>query len=66
MGGGVAFLDFDNDGDVDLLVITEWARELLLFRNNGNGTFTETAESAPRDRRYLFLHRGRNLFPPPQ
>ncbi len=45
-GGGLSTGDFDNDGDVDLLVITEWGMELLLFRNNGNGTFTETAESA--------------------
>jgi hypothetical protein len=45
-GGGLSTGDFDNDGDVDLLVITEWAMELLFFRNNGNGTFTEIAESA--------------------
>lgn len=45
-GGGLSTGDFDNDGDTDLLVITRWAMELLLFRNNGNGTFTEIAESA--------------------
>ncbi len=45
-GGGLSTGDFDNDGDVDLLVITRWAMELLLYRNNGDGTFTEIAESA--------------------
>jgi enediyne biosynthesis protein E4 len=45
-GGGLSTGDFDNDGDVDLLVITRWAMELLLYSNNGDGTFTEIAESA--------------------
>ncbi|MBN2201744.1 VCBS repeat-containing protein [bacterium] len=45
-GGGLSAGDFDNDGDVDLLVITRWAMELLLYSNNGDGTFTEIAESA--------------------
>ena len=49
MGGGVAFLDFDNDGDQDIIFINskpwDWdsasgidARSAL-FTNNGDGTF---------------------------
>ncbi len=37
--------DLDNDGDMDLYVLAD-AAENLLFRNNGDGTFTDiTAES---------------------
>jgi enediyne biosynthesis protein E4 len=45
-GGGLSTGDFDNDGNVDLFIITRWAMECLLFRNNGNGTFSEMAASA--------------------
>ena len=52
MGGGVAFFDFDNDGDQDLLFInsTSWpwkaspdgqAPKMGLFRNNGAGRFED-------------------------
>ncbi len=53
MGGGVAFLDFDNDGDQDLLLVDsgEWpwrghgAAEgaLRLFRNRGDGVFDDVS-----------------------
>lgn len=34
--------DFDNDGDVDLLVTTaSWYQDNALFRNNGDGSFEE-------------------------
>ncbi len=39
------FFDFDKDGDLDLFIIVDrsmWSDEL--FRNNGNGTFTEVTE----------------------
>src|SRR5262249_30053170 len=48
MGSGVAFLDFDNDGHQDLLLIDScswpgsWGkgtRGQKLYRNKGNGTF---------------------------
>ena len=42
-GLGVIALDADDDGDVDLYVANDQARNFL-FRNNGDGTFTETAE----------------------
>jgi hypothetical protein len=41
-GMSVAFADFDHDGDVDIFVTNDTVPNFL-FRNNGNGTFTETA-----------------------
>jgi hypothetical protein len=39
-GLGVVFGDYDNDGDVDLYVANDSVANFL-YRNNGNGTFTE-------------------------
>lgn len=45
-----AWADFDNDGDLDLYIGNETSHESItpcqLFRNNGNGTFTDVAEKA--------------------
>ena len=45
-----AWGDYDNDGDLDLYVGNETSRALVapnqLFRNNGDGTFTDVAASA--------------------
>ena len=45
-----AWGDYDNDGDLDLYVGNETSRALVapsqLFRNNGDGTFTDVAEAA--------------------
>lgn len=58
VGWGTEFLDYDNDGWLDLLVGNghvypqvdnaslgiKYAQRKLLYRNNGDGTFTEVAE----------------------
>ncbi len=43
-GMGVAVADYDNDGDMDILVTTFGPE--TLFRNNGNGTFTDVTAAA--------------------
>lgn len=60
MGGGVAFFDYDNDGDQDLLFInsTYWPGHLpenapptpmALYRNDGQGRFQETTPGSGLD-----------------
>ncbi len=50
-----AWGDYDNDGDLDLYIGNETYRNVLarcqLFRNNGNGTFTDVAKAAGVDRK---------------
>jgi hypothetical protein len=53
VGCGVAFLDYDNDGWLDLLVLSGTRLEGAppgttnrLYRNNRNGTFTDVTEKA--------------------
>ncbi|MDY7093795.1 MAG: CRTAC1 family protein [Acidobacteriota bacterium] len=53
MGGGVAVLDYDNDGDQDLFFVnsSSWPHDTpvrptptsALFRNDGDGTFTDVS-----------------------
>lgn len=60
MGGGVAFLDFDNDGNQDLLFVNSddwpWRREsgqarptMALYRNNGHGRFADVTAGSGLD-----------------
>ena len=62
MGGGVAFLDFDGDGDQDLLFPsgTDWpwkkagatvrkSSSLQLYRNDGQGRFTDATAGSGLD-----------------
>ncbi|MCH5375860.1 MAG: CRTAC1 family protein [Planctomycetes bacterium] len=57
MGGGCAFLDYDNDGDQDLLLVNSkrWAWDVrppappttaALYRNDGTGRFTDVTEES--------------------
>ncbi|HEU4930743.1 MAG TPA: CRTAC1 family protein [Pyrinomonadaceae bacterium] len=55
MSGGVALLDYDNDGFLDIyfvnsltvdLVKTNGKTKSALYRNNGNGTFTDVTAKA--------------------
>lgn len=64
MGGGVAFLDYDRDGDQDLLFVnsSRWpddprpAAEVpagaALYQNNGRGLFTDVTASAGLAKRF--------------
>lgn len=45
MGSGLAWLDFDNDGDWDLYVVNGKGYPSALYRNDG-GRFTDVAEAA--------------------
>jgi len=45
MGGGAAFFDFDNDGDLDIYMTGGPGRDVL-YRNDGNDSFTEIGEQA--------------------
>ena len=60
MGGGVAFIDFDNDGHQDLLFVnsTWWSwhipvgkphTPMALYRNDGRGHFTDVTKDSGLD-----------------
>lgn len=60
MGGGGAFLDFDDDGDADLFLVNgapwPWARQAprppptqALYRNDGDGRFTDVTAGSGLD-----------------
>lgn len=45
-----AFLDYDNDGDQDIYVSNDkYSNRNLMYKNNGDGTFTEVAEETGTD-----------------
>ena len=45
LGAGGAFLDYDNDGDLDLYLVNS-AAPSMLYRNNGDGTFADVTATA--------------------
>lgn len=44
-GLGVTFCDYDRDGDTDIYIANDTVRNFL-YRNNGDGTFTDVAYAA--------------------
>ncbi len=61
MGAGVAFLDYDNDGDQDLFFVNSsyWPRHEIqpaptqaLYRNDGKGHFEEVTRAAGLDKTF--------------
>lgn len=44
--GGAAWLDYNNDGNLDLFITNGVGHHNALFRNNGDGTFTDVAVQA--------------------
>jgi hypothetical protein len=43
---GPSWVDYDNDGDLDLFVINDINQKNFLYRNDGNGSFTKITEGA--------------------
>ncbi len=56
-GGGACVIDFDNDGFEDVY-ITGGVVPDVLYRNNGDGTFTDIHEKAGFDRTYTTYTQG--------
>ena len=48
VGAGAAWADYDSDGDLDLYLVKDNAAHVL-YRNNGNATFTDVATSPISD-----------------
>ncbi len=46
MGRSVAFLDYDNDGNLDIYAAGVRGTPIRLYHNNGDGTFTDATKEA--------------------
>lgn len=55
LGAGGAFLDYDNDGHLDLYLVNS-AAPSMLFRNRGDGTFRDVTVSAKVDNQGSYGH----------
>jgi len=72
MGAGVAWMDYNQDGWLDAFFVNsgftpffhpDRAPQPALYRNNGDGTFTDVTEQAGiRNRGDIFLWRSRRRF----
>jgi enediyne biosynthesis protein E4 len=65
IGPGVAFVDYDNDGWMDLFLVNSGPSDFYqpspkprngLYKNNRNGTFTDVTGPGPGRRRCLVRH----------
>jgi len=45
-GSGVAFLDYDNDGLLDIFVVSGKGGSNRLYHNDGQGSFTDVSHAA--------------------
>ncbi len=57
LGQCAFWVDYDNDGKLDLFV-KNWGSANRLYKNNGDGTFTESANSARLDKAASYRHLG--------
>ena len=55
LGAGGAFLDYDDDGDLDLYLVNS-AAPSVLYRNNGDGTFIDVTATAGVSNRGSYGH----------
>lgn len=46
LGSGVAVADYDGDGFLDVLIVDAYGWQPQLYRNNGNGTFSNVSSQA--------------------
>jgi hypothetical protein len=46
---GASWIDFDNDGDLDLLVANDQNQQNFLYSNNGDGTFEKLVNAITQD-----------------
>ena len=44
--GGVTLGDYDNDGHLDVCIVDGWQGVIELYKNNGDGTFTDVTQKA--------------------
>ncbi len=49
---GIVAVDFDGDGDLDVVVTNGSADSIVVFTNNGSGVFSKTAQYATGDNPY--------------
>ncbi len=63
-GRTAAWLDYDNDGDLDLLLVVDGTQEnhsIVLFRNNGDYTFTDVSAETGMTNAIIYSNGGVGL-----